>query len=234
MTILSNARTNAKTKKMLDEFGYEGVIQYLAPDMVADGRHTVCPWATRGCRQSCLFTAGRGNMESVMDSRIRKTLAFIKSPVTYVGFLELELRRLQKRAANKFLTPIARLNGTSDIPWEEKFNMMDYPDVQFYDYTKGIRRMRQSLRETSNWPANYDLTFSFSEDTTRAQVHEIIRKGGNVAVVFRDWIPVQFMGHDVISGMEHDFRFLDVQGCVVGLEARGRARKDETGFVVDV
>jgi hypothetical protein len=94
--------------------------------------------------------------------------------------------------------------------------------------------MRQSLRGTGNWPVNYDLTFSFSEETTPAQVREIIRKGGNVAVVFRKDIPKEFMGYDVISGMEHDFRFLDKKGCIVGLEARGRAKHDDTGFVVDV
>ncbi len=42
MNLLSNARSNAKTIKMLDEFGYEGVIHYMAPDIVADGKHCMC------------------------------------------------------------------------------------------------------------------------------------------------------------------------------------------------
>jgi hypothetical protein len=46
--ILSNANSNAKTKKLLDALGFEGVIQYLAPDRVADGNHNVCPYSTPG------------------------------------------------------------------------------------------------------------------------------------------------------------------------------------------
>ncbi len=105
-------------------------------------------------------------------------------------------------------------------------------DIQFYDYTKGYKRMLKFL--DGKLPDNYDLTFSYSEETTKRRVNTITRKGGNVAVVFRKEIPKKFMGHTVITGMEHDFRYLDSKGHIVGLIARGRAKKDDTGFVVDV
>jgi hypothetical protein len=35
----------------------------------------------------------------------------------------------------------------------------------------------------------------------------------------------------VINGDETDLRFLDAKGVIVGLRAKGKARKDTTGFV---
>jgi hypothetical protein len=237
--ILSNANSNAKTKKLLDALGIEGVIQYMAPDKIADSRRrgrrrSVCPFSTPGCRDSCLYTAGRGAMRNVQESRIRKTKDWLKRRTGYVDDMECELVNLVNRAADKQLQPVARLNGTSDVPWESFIDMEgDFPEIQFYDYTKSYRRMKQSLRGEGNWPANYDLTFSYSEDTTTSQLHWILRNGGNVAVVFREEIPKKWLGIKVISGMEHDFRYLDPKGYIVGLLARGRAKHDATGFVVD-
>jgi hypothetical protein len=173
-------------------------------------------------------------MPNVMDSRIRKTLEWIRRRTGYIDDMEVELKNLVNRAADKRLRPVARLNGTSDVPWEAWIDMEgDFPEIQFYDYTKNYRRMKQFLRGEGSWPRNYHLTYSYDENTTAAQVHYILRMGGNVAVVFRNELPETFKGYDVISGMEHDFRFLDKKGCIVGLLARGRAKKDTTGFVVD-
>jgi hypothetical protein len=232
MTLLSNAKTNAKTKKMLEEFGYEAVIQYMAPDKVADGKHTACPWATQGCRDSCLYTAGRGAMRMVQDSRIRKTLSFFEDHWGYALLLQDELENLEKRAIKNGYAPVARLNGTSDIKWEDYIPMEAFSNTQFYDYTKGYKRMFKYLNESKSFPSNYHLTYSFDEHTTPRQVGRILHYGGNVAVVFKDQIPEKFWGHKVISGMEHDFRFRDPRGYIVGLLARGRAKQDSTGFVV--
>ena len=38
-------------------------------------------------------------------------------------------------------------------------------------------------------------------------------------------------GFEVVNGDETDLRFLDKKGVVVGLIEKGRAKKDETGFV---
>ncbi len=230
MRLLSNSQSNAKTKKMLDEFGYEGVIHYLAPDRVAGKCHTVCPWASPGCRASCLYTAGRGAMRMVQGARIRKTKEFLKDRQGYADKLTEELVLLEKRALKKGYTPVARLNGTSDILWENYISMDAMPNAQFYDYTKSYDRMQRFL--DGKLPDNYHLTFSYSEDTSALQAWSILDKGGNVAVVFRKEMPRFYFGYPVISGMEHDFRFRDKAGCIIGLLARGRAKVDDTGFVV--
>jgi hypothetical protein len=52
----------------------------------------------------------------------------------------------------------------------------------------------------------------------------------NVTVVF-DKIPTEYMGKPVFDADDTDLRFLDPKGAVLGLKAKGRARKDTTGFV---
>jgi len=54
--------------------------------------------------------------------------------------------------------------------------------------------------------------------------------GGNVAVVF-DQIPTAYYGREVIDGVSTDLRFLDPFGVIVGLEAKGEAKHDNSGFV---
>jgi hypothetical protein len=80
-------------------------------------------------------------------------------------------------------------------------------------------------------PANYHLTFSRKENN-QAMVELIAKMGGNVAVVFADKLPATYLGKPVIDGDETDLRFLDGKGVIVGLKAKGKAKKDESGFVV--
>jgi hypothetical protein len=58
-----------------------------------------------------------------------------------------------------------------------------------------------------------------------------------MAVVFRDKnkIPATFKGMPVIDGDKDDLRFLDPndQPYVVALYAKGQAKKDYSGFVID-
>jgi hypothetical protein len=82
-------------------------------------------------------------------------------------------------------------------------------------------------------PKNYHLTFSLSE-TNMLQAKEVLQLGGNVAMVFavkKDKpLPKKHMGYKVINGDESDLRFLDAKNVIVGLHAKGRARKDTSGF----
>lgn len=240
--LLSNASSNPKTRKLLDEFGYEAVIHHMTPDKLADGKRTVCAWSTAGCRAMCLNTSGRSqvkgdltasnlSMYMIHRSRMGKTLSFLDDRQLYADRLTQELVLLNSRALSKCYTPVARLNGTSDIPWEKYIPMDALPNVKFYDYTKGYERMRQWL--AGKLPDNYHLTYSHSEHTTQGDINFITSLGGNVAVVFRKEIPDVWRGMKVISGVEHDFRFRDPKGCIVGLLARGRAKHDRSGFVID-
>lgn len=242
MRLLSNANTNPKTKKMLDDYGYEAVIHHMTPDKLADGKRTVCAWSTPGCKAMCLNTSGRSqvkgdltasnlSMYMIHRSRMGKTLEFLDDRQGYADRLMAELVLLNNRALSKCYTPVARLNGTSDVPWENYIDMDALPNVEFYDYTKSQLRMHQFL--AGKMPDNYDLTFSYSEETKPSMVRRMLRNVGNVAVVFRKEIPPTFQGHKVITGMEHDFRFRDPKGYIVGLIARGRAKYDKSGFVVD-
>ena len=61
----------------------------------------------------------------------------------------------------------------------------------------------------------------------------VAQAGGNVAVVFRNSLPAEYMGRKVVSCDDNDLRFLDPQGVIVGLIEKGLAKKDETGFVVE-
>ncbi len=131
-------------------------------------------------------------MRSVQDARIRKTLEFLKDKQGYADKLTAELALLEVRALKKGYTPVARLNGTSDTPWESYIDMEALPNIQFYDYTKNYMRMQSWLREML--PFNYHLTYSNDEHTTFAERHFILAKGGNVAVVFRNSIPITGKG----------------------------------------
>lgn len=224
---------NAKTVKG-EKLGYLTAITYLAPSD-ASGIINTCANASAGCRAACLFTAGRGRMNSVMQARINKTVFFAKDRLGFLRQLTKELTSFIKSAARKGLTPCIRLNGTSDLPWENikldgKSTIDAFPAIQFYDYTKSPARIDKFIN--GKMPANYHLTFSRSEDTPNDYVENIIERGGNVAVVYANALPAQDFNAEVISGDETDLRFLDKRGVVVGLTAKGDAAKDTSGFVL--
>ena len=45
-------------------------------------------------------------------------------------------------------------------------------------------------------------------------------------------LPETFKGLEVIDGDTHDMRFLDEPNKVVGLRAKGKAKTDDSGFVI--
>ena len=63
---------------------------------------------------------------------------------------------------------------------------------------------------------------------------EALAKGMNIAVVFRKDLPKSYKNMPVINGDKTDMRFKDPVGVIVGLKAKGKARKDTSGFVIDV
>ena len=211
--------------------GYLSAIQYLAPAKTS-GRN-VCPHASAGCRAACLYTAGRGMTNGVQTARLNRTNLFFDNRELYWELLRGELESFGKRAARLKKRPAVRPNGTSDIPWErlqpELFNWFNW--FQFYDYTKDVKRMLRFC--AGEFPANYHLTFSRSE-TNDNDCRRVLRAGGNVSVVFRtDDFPRWFLGAPVVNGDAHDLTFVHPAGSVVGLYAKGRARHECSGFVID-
>lgn len=224
MKLLSTA--NPKIQKGA-KLGYLSFILHLAPADLS-GKET-CPKRTAGCSAACLNTAGRGGMfkrgettNMIQQARIRKTRWFFEDRAGFMLQLEQDIRQGIKQAARLGLTPVFRLNGTSDLSWEKYGIIEKFPNVQFYDYTKVLGRKVQHLR-------NYHLTFS-AADGNEADVARAIREGMNVAVVF-DRLPLTYMGRVVNDADEHDLRFLDPKNTIAGLKAKGRAKKDTTGFV---
>tara|TARA_R110000796_G_scaffold168016_1_gene284901 strand:+ start:222 stop:1022 length:801 start_codon:yes stop_codon:yes gene_type:complete len=227
-----NIGANAKTVKNT-KVGYLTGILYLAPEKLS-GRN-VCSHATPGCIASCLNTAGQGRYDNVQAARIAKTKLFYASREEFWLHLERSLEFLTKKAAKLGHKPSVRLNGTSDLPFES-FIVRDgrtimelWPDVEFYDYTKVPKRMRKYL--SGAMPANYSLTFSYTENNAAA-CSEFLADGGTVAVVFEKELPAFFMGFPVVNGDEHDAINTRDGGTILGLSAKGRAKQDTTGFVV--
>jgi hypothetical protein len=221
---------NAKTIKG-DLLGkYLTHIMYLAPSVQAGKQYNVCPMASKGCSDACLFTAGRGNIPTVKDARIRRTLFWFNYRNAFKICIFDEIQKHVFYCKKNDKLPAVRLNGTSDIVWERQFpEMFDYfKDVRFYDYTKIWPRLMPDYK----LPSNYHLTLSKSE-TNDKDIYKVIDANpkANVAVVF-DKLPKNWRGRKVIDGDLHDLRILDPKGIIVGLKLKGDARNDETGFVV--
>jgi hypothetical protein len=225
LSVGSDAKTIKGEKK-----GYLTGILYLAPAQEAGGK-TLCPFSTPSCRQVCLFTAGRGAMSNVRDARIRKTKEFMADPKKFVEDLTKDIKGLIAEAAAKGMIPAVRLNGTTDIKWENYNLLYKFPDLQFYDYTKWPPNLRECL------PKNYHITFSHSESgSCEERSKEWFNRKVNTAVVFRGELPVTYQGRAVINGDESDLRFTDPVGVIVGLKVKGKARPKDAGkgFVVEI
>ena len=212
------------------KLGYLSFILHLAPADLS-GRET-CPKRTAGCTAACLNTAGRGGMfkkgentNMIQKARIRKTQYFFANRDAFMVDLANDIRKAIKFAERKGLKPVFRLNGTSDLSWEKYWvpvydmTLFElFPQVQFYDYTKVLGR------KVSAFP-NYHLTFSRAESND-ADCERAVAQGMNVAMVF-DEIPAGMFSAD-----DTDLRFLDPKVSVIGLKAKGRAKKDLSGFVI--
>ena len=223
---------NAKTIKSDKGGEWLTAILYLAPADTVDGIN-VCPMAElAGCKDACLYTAGRGAFNNVQQARISKTIAFRDDRDQFMRDIAADILTAKRKAHKLGVRLAVRLNGTSDIAWENiqvsntggNFqNIMSmFPDVQFYDYTKLPGRKT---------PTNYHLTVSYSGANPKyaTKVH---RSGHNVAVVFASDRPARFIGRPTLDGDANDLRFLDSPGHVVALTAKGKAKRDRTGFVV--
>jgi hypothetical protein len=222
--------------------GYNTYILHLAPANVSG--YETCPKRTAGCTAACLNTAGRGGMfkrgEStnvIQEARKRKTRLFFENRTEFMRLLVADIELAIKQSKRLGLIPVFRLNGTSDLSFE-KYEVVRnqklfrnifsaFAEVQFYDYTKVLGRKVTAIE-------NYHLTFS-AADGNDADVVKAIQQGYNVATVFgiKKTLPMPetYMGLPVFNGDESDLRFLDPKGVVVGLYAKGKAKKDTSGFV---
>lgn len=232
--LLSNPTDNPKVKKNIGQ-GVLTAPLHLAPYNLSGFQ--VCPMASQGCAAACLHTAGNpAFLANKNKGRIRKTLMFFNDRENFMNLLVKDIEKLRKIAKERSLLCGVRLNATSDISWEAikcgtyKNIFSVFPDVMFMDYTKIVKRTFLKL------PQNYRLVFSQSE-TNEKDCVKALKNGINVATVFggKD-LPQTWLNHKVIDGDLHDWRYGDYdtylnEAVVVGLRAKGKARKDKSGFV---
>lgn len=241
MKLLSTG--NPKVLKGLKQ-GFNTYILHLAPADLSG--YNTCPKATAGCKAACLNTAGRGGMfkkgestNMIQEARIRKTKMFYENREQFMIDLVKDIELGIKQSIKKDLVPVFRLNGTSDLSFE-KYEVIRngksyrnifaaFPEVQFYDYTKVIGRKVKDIK-------NYHLTFSMA-DGNYMDCKRAVTEGLNIAVVFglkKDSpMPEKFFNYNmtVFNGDESDLRFLDPKNSIIGLYAKGKAKKDTSGFV---
>jgi len=212
---------------------YLSAIMHLSPINTR-----ICPYQDIAkCKEACLNTAGRGGIfkkgEStnvIQEARKRKTDLFLNDRDTFMSLLVKDIQAFVRKCERLDKKPCIRLNGTSDIQWElipvdNYANIFDmFSDVQFYDYTKIPTRKVSSIK-------NYHLTWSYSQANDKyARLFEQVPY--NKAVVFHGGLPSMFKGMRVIDGDTTDMRFLDKANRVIGLKAKGKARQDKSGFVI--
>tara|TARA_R100000808_G_scaffold2037_4_gene8652 strand:- start:8605 stop:9399 length:795 start_codon:yes stop_codon:yes gene_type:complete len=247
LSINADAKTTKGYKK-----GYLTAILYLSPARLS-GKE-LCAYRTKGCTIACLNVAGRGKFNTIQQARLKKTNFFLTDKK---GFMLNLIRRVDnfiKLANKKGLIPVIRLNGTSDIPFENiklkftyeelfkfnnvckyydeniRYNIFElFPNIQWYDYTK------YPLNKRTLAP-NYDLTYSLGENNWDNAKHYLDNKTGRVSAVFSHNIPKTYKGYKVINGDNSDLRFLEPKGVIIGLKFKGsvvdRIKGINSGFVI--
>ena len=228
--LLSKGSTNAKTSKN----DIKTFILYLAPHNLNYKGITLCNNASNGCIDSCLNTAGRGAFSNVQNARINKANFYVSDKKVFLAQLLKEIKKEIKKASDKNEKIAFRLNGTSDIDFlyllDKHFNfnvdLLQYDKVYFYDYTKSLPRAKryQNYR-------NYTLTFSKSESNEKETI-EAMNLGINVATVFSNDLPKTYKGVKVVNGDKSDLEMIKHKKVILGLKAKGKARKDTSGFVI--
>lgn len=210
-----------------ESYGYVTGIAYLSPHTQAHPK-TVCPFSTPACREGCLAGSGMGSLPKQMNARTNRTLLWRDNPQAFLGKIAMEIFDLQMLAAQAGMALAIRINGTSDVDWENQLApngmtlMETFPGVQFFDYTKWPLHKRGPI------PENYHLTYSMAEHNAE-EAAAYLRAGQSVAVVVPDdshkigWFMLGDVEVNVVDGDEHDLRFLDPPGSLVMLSPKGKA-----------
>lgn len=228
--LLSKGSTNAKTSKNATET----FILYLAPHTQNAKGFNMCSHASEGCIKGCLFKAGRGVFNNVINARVKKTNYFVENRQQFIDQLALEILKEYNKAKKKGSKVLFRLNGTSDIDFYSMLIRYANLDVQtlsdhahFYEYTKNINYIKR-------WEGAKNITYTFSKsESNKSLIPAAIAYGANVSVVFYPDLPQKYMGIPVVDGDKSDSIMIYNKGVILGLRAKGPAKKDTTGFVIN-
>ena len=239
-SLISKGTSNAKTVKNTEETW----ILYLAPYDLNSYGLTICSKSSAGCRAGCLGPhSGRALLfQMITQARIRKTDLYFSDRQVFCEMLVKDMIRLSNRAMKKGIKIQVRLNGTSDLDFfpilknRTGIDITTLPGLSFYDYTKMLGKFKKYQG------TDYKLTFSRSEENEKECIEAI--KYGPVAVVFdtkkgQDLPSVYSFDnvnyYPVIDGDKADDLMVNLgSGFILGLRAKGKAKDDQTGFVVRV
>ena len=221
--------SSAKTVKG-EKFGYHTMVQYLMAGTKSG--YNMCPAACDACLGLCLgHNSGRMHMTTVQNAQYNRTISFMENREAHMDQLVDEIEKGIRSARKKDLIPVVRLNGTSDVRWENmpvqgQPNIMEvFPGYQFYDYTK--------LENRRNIPGNYDITFSRSSTNWEA-CKNMLDLGTRVAVCGTVSPNAMLWGRvPIVNGDEHDMTFLHPSPSIIWLKAKGKkAKEDTSGFTL--
>ena len=230
MKLLDTSKTlgNTKARKTnLDESIRMATLTMHPDDVVCAGAKAA------GCMEDCLKDAGLGSVyPSINQARQARTDYWHNEQERFLLQLSRELENFSRLCAKQRVQGVVRLNVMSDISWEDYDVPQSFPELQFYDYTKKARRFHGQRQ-----PDNYRLMFSYSgAKHYQHQVQSFLKSYSDapMAVVFRNKnFPWTFMGREVINGDNSDWVNVNHRGVVVGLVAKGPAKTNTNGFVVD-
>lgn len=230
MKLLDTSKTlgNTKARKTNRDDSIRMATLTMHPDDV------VCAGAkAAGCMDDCLVGAGLAEVyESINQARQARTDYWHDDQEAFLIQLSRELRNFTKLCAKQGVQGVVRLNVMSDVSWEDYDVPQSFPELQFYDYTKKARRFHGQRQ-----PENYRLMFSYSgAKHYQSQVQSFLKSYSDapMAVVFRNKnFPWTFMGREVINGDNSDWVNVNHRGVVVGLVAKGPAKTNTNGFVVE-
>lgn len=228
------------TAKHAKAFNYDELVYTLYLSPADTSGYEVCPKRTKECTIACLHGSGYNRIDvkenKINKSRIIKTKLFFENREFFMSLLIDEIKSTYLKALNQDYTFSVRLNNVSDINPERfkvgKLNILEtFPEVQFFDYTKVLSR----LKLLEKYP-NYDLTFSYSGENWD-ECLEALKANVRVAVVFKDRIPEEYKGIQVINGDDYDMRYKDPKNVLVGLKfkkVRNQIDFSNSNFVVNL
>lgn len=192
----------------------------LLPYNLANEKVNLCPFSSPSCRSSCLAFSGRGGVPRVNESRKLKTISFLNDRKKFLLNVSYEISTLELNNEKV----VIRLNTLSDIDFQ-KYKLIDgktifelHPNVTFIDYTKNPYTI-------SLFP-NYHIIYSADKyNATDDMIIDKLKRGQNIAMVFKDKLPKTWNGFEVIDGDKSDIEWVGRKGIITGLSYKNVIRK---------
>ena len=117
-----------------------------------------------------------------------------------------------------------------DIERDSKFK---YLGIQILIDRYFIRSNGKIMESPQAFWMRVAMGLALNEDN-KDLAFNILKMGGNISAVYRNNLEdLNKFGYNVVNGDNHDLRFLDKRNSIVGLKAKGKAKTDYSGFVLD-